>query len=84
MTDTIQPTIVRDTGDLLAALQARQRLLGWTDQFVMQVSGIDVAHVFENGRRPSCAVVDALPTRSRSERGGPQRSGAIVLYRFQS
>jgi hypothetical protein len=60
MTDTIQPTIVRDTGDLLAALQARQRLLGWTDQFVMQVSGIDVAHVFENGRRPSTTVVDAL------------------------
>jgi hypothetical protein len=61
MTDTpIQPTVVSDMGALLATLRARQQSLGWSDQFVMQVSGIDVAHVFENGRRPSCSTLDAL------------------------
>ena len=60
MTDTIQPTIVRDTGDLLAALQARQRLLGWSNEFVYEVAGLDVAAVFEQGRRPSCSTLDAL------------------------
>jgi hypothetical protein len=61
MTNTeTQPAIVRDTGDLLATLRARQQSLGWSDQFVMDVTGLNPADVFENGRRPSTAVVDAL------------------------
>jgi hypothetical protein len=60
MTDTIQPTVVANMGGLLATLREKQRLLGWSDTFVTEVTGINVAAVFENGRRPSCAVVDAL------------------------
>jgi hypothetical protein len=62
VTDTaIQPTaVVSSMGALLAALHAKQQALGWSNQFVREVSGIDVAEVFENGRRPSVAVVDAL------------------------
>jgi hypothetical protein len=47
-------------GALLAALRARQQSLGWSPEFIREVSGIDIAAVFENGRRPSTAVVDAL------------------------
>jgi hypothetical protein len=61
MTDTtIQPAIVSDMGALLATLHARQRSLGWSDAFIHEVTGLDAAHVFENGRRPTCATVDAL------------------------
>jgi hypothetical protein len=56
----LQPTVVANMGALLAALHAKQQALGWSNQFVREVSGIDVAEVFENGRRPSVAVVDAL------------------------
>jgi hypothetical protein len=57
---TIQPTVVANMGALLAALHAKQQALGWSNQFVRDVSGIDVAEVFEKGRRPSVAVIDAL------------------------
>ena len=61
MTNTeTQPAIVRDTGDLLATLRARQQSLGWSDQFVMDVTGLNPADVFENGRRPSCRTIDLL------------------------
>jgi hypothetical protein len=56
----IQPAIVSDMGALLAALHAKQQALGWSNQFVREVSGIDVAEVFENGRRPSCRTIDVL------------------------
>ena len=80
MTDTIQPTIVRDTGDLLAALQARLRLLGWSPEFVREVSGVDVAHVFENGRRPSCRTIDELMSLfAVSLSVGPDPAKAAVL-----
>jgi hypothetical protein len=60
MTDIIQPTVVAKTGALLATLRAKQQALGWSNQFVREVSGIDAVEVFENGRRPSCATIDAL------------------------
>jgi hypothetical protein len=60
MTDTIQPAIVRDTGDLLASLRERQRALGWTDEFISSVAGFDVAAVLGRGRRPTCSTLDTL------------------------
>jgi hypothetical protein len=61
VTDTIQPTVVvSGTSALLATLRARQQSLGWSDEFVREVSGVDVAEVFENGRRPSCRTIDLL------------------------
>jgi hypothetical protein len=61
MSDTAtQPAIVSGTSALLATLRARQQSLGWSDAFIHEVSGIDVAHVFDNGRRPSCSTLDAL------------------------
>jgi hypothetical protein len=62
MSDTeIRPAaVVSGTSALLATLRARQQSLGWSDEFAREVSGIDVAHVFENGRRPSCSTLDAL------------------------
>jgi len=60
VTDTIQPAIVRDTGDLLATLRARQQSLGWSDEFISSVAGFDVAAVLGRGRRPSCETLDTL------------------------
>jgi hypothetical protein len=57
----IQPTVVvASMGALLAALHAKQQALGWSDAFVAEVTGINAAEVFENGRRPSCSTLDAL------------------------
>jgi hypothetical protein len=56
----IQPAVVANMSALLATLREKQRLLGWSDAFVAEVTGINVAEFFANGRRPSCAVVDAL------------------------
>ena len=60
MTDTIQPAIVRDTGDLLATLRARQQSLGWSDVFISSVAGFDVAAVLGRGRKPTCSTLDTL------------------------